>query len=164
MSVKTRTLASGAMIAALYAVLTVVVAPLSYGPVQFRVAEALTLLPLYLPEAVPGLFVGCLVANAFGGYGLIDMAAGSCATLLAAVLTRRAPNLWLGALSPVLVNAIVVGGMLHLVAEVPLGLTILYVGAGEAGACFLVGIPLMRALMRQGILCERHGAGIPSGR
>ena len=164
MSVKTRALASGAMIAALYAVLTVVMAPLSYGPVQCRVAEALTLLPLYLPEAVPGLFVGCLVANAFGGYGLIDLTVGSCATLLAAALTQRAPNLWLGALSPVLVNAIVVGSMLHLVAQAPLGLTVLYVGVGEAGACFLVGIPLMRALMRQGILCGRHGAGIPSGR
>jgi len=64
----------------------------------------------------------------------------------------------------VLVNAIVVGGMLHLVAGAPLGLTALYVGAGEAGACFLVGIPLMRALIRQGILCGRHGAGIPSDR
>ena len=104
---KLKTLASGAMIAALYAVLTVAMAPISYGPVQLRVSEALTLLPFYRPEAVLGLFAGCVVANFFGGYGLVDMIVGSCATLIAALLTRRAPNLWLAALPPVLSNALI---------------------------------------------------------
>ena len=74
------------MIAALYAALTITLAPISYGPIQFRVSEALTLLPWYRAEAVPGLFVGCLVANFFGGYGLVDMICGSMATLIAALL------------------------------------------------------------------------------
>ena len=144
---KIRNLALGGMIAALYAGVTVVLAPISYGPVQFRVAEALTLLPFYIPEAVPGLFVGCLAANAFSSYGMLDMVAGSLATLTAACLTRRMPKLWLAALPPVLVNMVVIGTMLHFVADFPLPLysTIFYVGIGQTGAC-AIGIPLMKTL------------------
>ena len=61
------------MIAALYAALTVALSPLSFGPVQFRVAEALTLLPFFMPEAIPGLFIGCFLSNIAGGFGLIDI-------------------------------------------------------------------------------------------
>ena len=86
---KLRNLALGGMVAALYAALTVLLAPLSYGPVQLRFSEGLTLLPYFLPEAVPGLAVGCLIANLFGGYGAVDVVVGTGATLLAAVLTRR---------------------------------------------------------------------------
>ena len=88
-------IANGALIAALYAVLTVVLAPISYGSIQFRVSEALTLLPFYLPEAMPGLFFGCVIANFFGGFGLIDMIVGSIATLLAALFTMKS-NIMLG--------------------------------------------------------------------
>ena len=149
---KLKSLASGAMIAALYAVLTVALAPISYGPVQLRVSEALTLLPWYRPEAVFGLFAGCVVANFFGGYGLVDMAAGSAATLIAALLTRRARNLWFAALYPVLSNMFIIGTMLHILIDVPLAATCVYVGLGEACACFLFGVPLMRVLERRGIL------------
>ena len=152
---KPNSLASGAMIAALYAALTVALAPISYGPVQFRVSEALTLLPWYLPEAVPGLFVGCVVANFFGGYGVVDMVFGSLATLIGALLTRKAPRLWLAALPPVVSNMLIIGAMLHFLINVPLAATAIYVGLGEAGACFLLGLPLMRFLERQGILTRR---------
>ncbi|MBR1673009.1 MAG: QueT transporter family protein [Fretibacterium sp.] len=149
---RSRALASGAMIAALYAALTVALAPISYGPVQFRVSEALTLLPWYLPEAVPGLFAGCVVANFFGGYGAVDMVVGSCATLIAALLTRRAPRLWMAAVPPVVLNMLLVGGMLHVLVGAPLIATAVYVALGEAGACFILGVPLMKLLERRGIL------------
>ena len=152
---KLKTLATGAMIAALYAVLTVALAPISYGPVQLRVSEALTLLPWYLPGAVPGLFVGCVVANFFGGYGLVDMVAGSCATLIAAILTRRARTLWLAALPPVLSNMLIIGVMLHILIDVPLIMTCVYVGLGEACACYILGVPLMKIMERRGILKRR---------
>lgn len=152
---KFKNLALGGMIAALYAVLTVSLAPISYGPVQFRVAEALTLLPFYLPEAIPGLFIGCVIANFFGGYGILDVVIGGGATLVAAYLSRRMPFLWLAALSPVLVNMIFIGLMLHVLLGVPLWSTSLYVAFGEAGACFLLGIPLMTALENAGILKRR---------
>ncbi len=153
---KYRSLASGAMIAALYAALTIALAPISYGPIQFRVSEALTLLPWYRAEAVPGLFIGCAVANFFGGYGLADMVCGSMATLIAALLTRRAPWLWAAAIPPVLVNMIVIGGMLRLLVGAPLLATCAWVGLGQAGVCFLVGLPLMKLLERQGVLSPRN--------
>ena len=139
------------MIAALYAGITIALAPISYGPLQFRVAEALTLLPFYIREAVWGLFVGCLVANYFSPHGALDIVIGSLATLTAAYLSRLMPKLWLAALPPVLVNMAAIGTMLHFVADLPLWSTIFYVGAGQAAVCAL-GIPLMKILEKQKLI------------
>ena len=76
-----------AMIAAVYVVLTYVFAPFSFGEVQVRLAEALTILPLFTPAAVPGLFIGCLIGNILGGAILPDILCGSLATLIGAVFT-----------------------------------------------------------------------------
>lgn len=108
-----------ALIAAIYAAITIVLAPFSYGPVQVRVAEALTILPFIFPESVLGLFIGCLIANLYGGYGIIDIVFGSLATFAAAYLTRKMPHWLLAPLPPVVVNAVVVGLMLHYVAGFP---------------------------------------------
>ena len=83
----TRSLCVSAIIAALYAALTLLLAPLSYGPVQLRVSEALTLLPVLLPQSIPGLFVGCMLANLMGACPWQDIVFGSLATLLAALGT-----------------------------------------------------------------------------
>lgn len=115
-----RYLTESAVIAALYAVLTLCFAPLSFGPVQLRVSEALTVLPLFTPAAVPGLTVGCLLSNIIGmsmGVTLpVDILFGTAATLLAAVCTRLLRNTakigaipTLSMLSPVLFNALIVG-------------------------------------------------------
>jgi uncharacterized membrane protein len=145
---KTIAIARGAVIAALYVALVLVFQPISFGAVQFRVAEALTLLPLLWIEAVPGLFVGCLIANISGGLGLIDIFLGSAATLAAAALTRFAPNTFLAAAAPVAVNALVVGWYLSFITDMPFLAASLYVAAGEAMACFGLGIPLVKALKR----------------
>lgn len=129
-------------------------APISYGPVQFRVSEVLTLLPFYMPEAVPGLFIGCVFSNFYGGFGLPDMVFGGLATLIAAILTRRSPNIFVGALWPVISNMIIIGIMLHVLIEAPLITTCIYVGLGEMGACYLLGVPLMKLLERKNILCR----------
>ena len=149
---KLKSIALGGVIAALYAALTIALAPLSYGPLQFRVSEALTLLPFCVAEAVPGLFVGCVIANFFGGYGFLDVVVGGLATLAAAWLTKRVSNLWLAALPPVLVNAILVGAMLHYMADVPFWFTCGEVGLGQAGVCYLLGVPLMKTLLARGII------------
>lgn len=134
------------MIAALYAAVTILFEPISYGMYQVRISEALTLLPALWPEAVPGLFAGCLIANIFGGNGLIDVVLGSLATLAAAALTRFAPNKFLAATAPVVVNAAVVGVYLSFLLNMPFILSIFYVGCGEAIACYALGIPLLRLL------------------
>ena len=132
--------------------MTILLAPISYGPVQFRVSEALTLLPFYMPEAIPGLFIGCIFANFYGGFGLPDMIFGGLATLIAAILTRKSNNIYIGALWPVVSNMIIIGTMLHVLIEVPLIATCIYVGFGEAGACYIVGVPLMKILEHRNII------------
>ncbi|MBR0150039.1 MAG: QueT transporter family protein [Synergistaceae bacterium] len=146
--------AKGALIAAVYTALTVVLAPISYGPLQCRVSEALTLLPFYMPEAIPGLFIGCVLSNFIGGYGLTDMIFGSLATLIAAIMTRKSPNIYVAAFWPVFWNAVIIGAMLHFLLEAPLLATCVYVGLGEAGACYVVGVPLMKILEGRNLVCR----------
>lgn len=108
-------LARAAVVAALYVVLTVAFQPLSYGAVQIRFSEALTILPLFMPEAIVGLTVGCLISNIFS-FAPVDMLIGTLATLLAAILTRyiagRLKKPWLkfvaGGAFPVVINAVTV--------------------------------------------------------
>ncbi|MBQ9404166.1 MAG: QueT transporter family protein [Synergistaceae bacterium] len=147
-------LARGALIAALYAALTILLAPISYGPVQCRVSEAFTLLPFYLPEAVPGLFIGCIFANFIGGYGLPDMVFGSLATLVAAFLTLKSGNIFVAALWPVLSNMIIIGTMLHYLIEAPLVMTCIYVALGELISCYVIGVPFMKLLERKNIIAK----------
>ena len=141
-------LARTAMLAAIYAALTIGLAPISYGPLQFRVAEAMTVLPWIYPEAVPGLFLGCLIANLVGGYGIWDVVCGSLATLAAAFLSRRMRHPWLVPLPPVLVNALVIGAVLSYVLELPFWLMAAEVGLGQIGACYVLGMPLLFFLLR----------------
>lgn len=135
-------IALSGMIAALYVTLTVALSPISFGPVQFRVAEALTLLPFFMPEAIPGLFVGCFLSNLAGGFGLIDIIVGSGATLFAAWLTFKMPNIWLAALPPVVINALVVGSYIGILTDIPVIYSIIYIGISQAVICFGLGIPL----------------------
>ena len=107
-----------------------------------------------MPEAIPGLFVGCVFSNFYGGFGLPDMVFGGLATLIAAILTRKSRNIYLGALWPVVSNMIIIGIMLHVLIDVPLIATCIYVGVGEAGACYFVGVPLMKILERRNIICR----------
>ena len=147
----TRTLVRAALIAALYTVLTLLLQPLSYGEVQIRFSEALTLLPILLPEAVPALAVGCLLANILGGCTIFDIVFGTLATLLAALCTRRLrDHFWLAALMPVLFNGVIVGAVVHYcyAPVFPLPLSMLSVAAGEAVACLIVGPLLVRVMQR----------------
>ena len=114
----------------------------------------MTLLPFYFPEAIPGLTIGCVFANFFGGFGLTDMFFGSLATLLAAFLTAKSKNILVASFWPVAFNAVIIGTMLHILIEVPLIATGLYVGLGEAGACYFVGVPLMKILEKRNIIIK----------
>ena len=146
----TKYVLQGAIIAAVYAVLTIVLAPISYGPMQVRISEALTVLPVFTPAAIPGLFVGCFVANMVGPYGAIDMICGSIATLIAALLTYKLRNnTWLAPLPPVVLNGVIIGGMLHFAYGVPnLPACMAWVAVGEAIACYAIGVPLIKLLGR----------------
>ena len=146
-------LAGAGLIAAVYTMATLFLPIPQYMGVQFRVAEAMTVLPFLFPEAIPGLAVGCFLANLLGSPIMLDWVFGTLATLLAALWTRRMPNLWLAALPPVVCNAVIVGAEIawFTVREggafwPAFGLNALTVGLGEAAACYLLGIPLARVL------------------
>ena len=144
----TRSMCLSALIAALYAALTPLLAPISYGNVQCRISEAMTVLPILLPQAIPGLFVGCLIANLYTGM-LTDVIFGSLATLLAAVgsyLLRKRPLL--AAACPVVANGVIVGLVLSVSCSLPWQLTMLEVAAGEIAAVALGMLVLLPALGR----------------
>ena len=143
-------LAQGAMIAAIYVVLTLVFAPFSYGEVQVRISEALTILPLFAPAAIPGLFVGCLISNILGGCVLPDIIFGSLATLIGAIGTYmlRKQNKFLAPLPPIIANALIVPFVLRYAYQVPLPIPfmMLTVGIGEVISCGVLGMILHTAL------------------
>ena len=149
----TRDLTLAAIVAAVYAALTMLLPGPSFGYTQLRVAEALTVLPFLFPAAAPGLAVGCLIANLLSPYGPIDMICGTFATALAAFLTMKMPNKWLAPLPPVLCNGIIVGGMLAWF-EAGFGpnfwpmfaLSGPGVALGEIAACYVLGLLLLNVL------------------
>ena len=150
---RTRQLALAGLIAAIYAAATLMLPIPQYMEVQFRVAEAMTVLPFLFPEAIPGLAVGCFLANLLGSPIMLDWIFGTLATLLAALWSRRMPNLWLAALPPVVCNAAIVGAEIawFIVQDggafwPAYGMSALTVGLGEAAACYILGIPLARML------------------
>ena len=161
-----RRMAQAAMIAALYVVLTMLATMLgvAFPAFQLRFSEALTLLPAFTSAAVPGLTLGCLISNIIASpYGVIDWVVGTLATFLAAVLTRKLRHVtfkripYLAPVPPVVINAVCIGALLAFTspggASFPLFWTsALGVGAGQAAACVLLGLPLMIALQKTGVL------------
>jgi len=136
------------MIAAIYVVLNIIFAPISYGPIQVRIAEALVVLPFIDPSAIIGLFLGCILANVYGGLGMVDIMGGSLCTLVAAYLTYKVKNPKLAPLPPVLINAFGVSIYLHLLFDLPYWVTVLYIGIGEIIACYILGFPLLILLIK----------------
>lgn len=156
---KLRMLTAAAMIAAVYLVLTWIFYLTSFMPYQIRFAEILTVLPAFTPVAIPGVFVGCIIANILGGNGIWDVVIGSLSTLLAAYLTYRLTynkpkRKWLAPLPPVLVNAVIVGAMLSVLYKLPLAATMISVGAGQIVACYILGYPLMLLISKNRKISE----------
>ena len=159
-------LAQAGVIAAMYTALTMILPAASFGPIQVRLSEALTILPVFSPVAVPGLTVGCLLANMLGlatganPIGAWDLLLGPTATLLAALLTR----LWrnkkvaglpiLSCLPPIFFNAVIIGAELSFAYydfSLPtLGFCMGTVGLGQLIACLGGGLILYLALDRSG--------------
>ncbi|MEA5027050.1 MAG: QueT transporter family protein [Erysipelotrichaceae bacterium] len=155
------------LIAAIYTVVSLLGASLSFSNIQVRFAEVLCLLPILFPWAIWGVTLGCFLTNLLGvvftvnTLGIIDIVFGTLATFIAAYLTYRWRNIrfgnWpvLSALAPVVVNGIVIGLELALVfGNGDFSLFVLFaleVAAGELIACVLIGLPVIRQLERTGL-------------
>ena len=139
----------GAAIAAVYVILVVLFGSVSFGPIQFRIAEALTILPFFTPTAIPGLFVGCILANLLGGAIPADIIFGSLATLIGAFGSYALrKNKWLVPLPPIVANMLIV----PFVLKFGYGLTdaipymMLTVGLSEVIICGIIGLIFLHAL------------------
>lgn len=191
MRFSTRDIARAGVIAATYAALTVVTIEflgfLAYGPMQFRISEAVTVVACLTPAAIPGLWLGAFLANAImlsqvGVLGLFDVVFGSLASLLGAMWTwhyRKRPVLALA--GPVLTNALIVPAYLPLMLSGATGIDfyriaslgldasgswwsmylfgVVFVGFGEAVVVYLVGLPLLLVLRRLGVDRLLEGRG-----
>lgn len=159
---KTHYIITGALIAALYAGLTYLANAfgLAYGPIQLRISEVLTILPVFTPAAIPGLTVGCFIAN-LGSFNVADTVFGTLATLCAALLTYIFRNIkfknipLLAFFPPVIVNALVIGFEIALL-YLPDGysfwgflISALEVGIGQLIVCYVFGIPFY-------IVCKKY--------
>ena len=157
----TRDITLAALIAAVYAVLTLGLPLPPYAGIQLRVAEAMTVLPFLFPAATPGLVVGCFIVNLFSPFPL-DLVFGTLATLLACLLTQLMPSRWLAPLPPVIANAVIVGFELCCFSEAGVfswgnaslaGFLAgaISVGIGELVVCYALGVPLMIAIEKTGL-------------
>ncbi|MDO4260632.1 MAG: QueT transporter family protein [Eubacteriales bacterium] len=149
---KVQFMTQAAMIAAIYVVLCLVFEPISYGAIQTRIAEALTVLPYFTPAAIPGLFVGCLIANLLGGGIMLDVICGSLATLIGAVGTYalRRRSKYLASIPPIAANIVIVPWVLKLGYGEPLPIPFLMgtVGVGEILTAGIIGTFLLCVLSR----------------
>ena len=148
-----------AIIAASYVALTLVLAPFSFGPMQVRVAEALTILPLFTPAAIPGLTIGCLIANLMGGAVILDVIFGSLATLIGAALGYLLRfNRWLVPIPTVAANTIIVPFVLRYGygVEIPIPLMMVYIAVGEFIGCYVLGELLATAVLKRKVIPTRR--------
>lgn len=168
-----RKISFAAATAALYAGLTMALAPISYGLLQFRISEVLCVLPFFFPEASAGLFIGCIISNLLSAYGILDIVFGSLATLLASLLTMYIGkksrggigSKVLACLPPVVFNAVIVGAVIA-VSSVPVGsfwaafwVYALQIGTEELVVMAVLGLPALIYLPRLGFfkkLCSQN--------
>ena len=153
----TRTLCACAVIAALYATVTIATAPFSYGLMQFRLSEALVVLCWFEPILAVGITLGCFLANLFSTVTALDMVVGTLATALACLWTIRCRKTWFIPMPNVLVNAVIVGGMLAFILFpdnllVGFVTAFLQVGFGELAVMYVLGLPLLVFAKRTGFV------------
>lgn len=149
MNKKTLYVTQSAVIAAIYVVLVFVFQYTSFGPIQFRIAEALTILPYYTPAAIPGVTIGCLLSNLLFRADIIDIIFGTAATLIAAYLSYQLrTNKYLVPIPPILINALIIPWVLkfaYFEAD-PIPLMMLTVGLGQIVSAGILGMILLFSL------------------
>lgn len=154
MTKNTRSIVTTAIVAALYATLTLSLSFISYGPIQFRLSEVMTLLPLFNKKYILGLTLGCFLANLLGPYGVPDIIFGTIATFISVYLVYLTGKymkdnknyVYIASLWPVIVNAIIVAVQLNIFVGMPLFITMLEVGFGQFVVITIIGVPLFKAV------------------
>ena len=142
-----RKLVKNAIVAALYMVLTLMIAPLSYGDIQFRISEIMLLLMLINSDYAGGLILGCAMANMFSPLGMIDVIFGTMATALAVLAMSKTKNQIIASLFPAISNGLIVGAELSYLYKLPYAVTAFSVGIGEFVVVTCVGLIVFKIIM-----------------
>lgn len=146
-----------AIVAALYAAITFVLAPISYGPIQFRISEVMVLLAFFDPFYIAGLTVGCFIANMLGPNGIMDIIFGTLATFISVYaisitgkfVKNNKTSLIIASFWPTIFNGLIIGWMLNYVYQLPLLLSIGEVAIGEFVVVTVVGVPVIKLLQNR---------------
>lgn len=154
MTTNIKKLVTTALVAAIYATLTLVLGAISYGPIQFRVAEIMVLLPFIKKDYIWGLTIGCFLANIIGPYGVPDIIFGTTATFLSVyavymtskIMDGKKYALLVSSIWPTVINAIIIGIMLNIFFGLPLMLSMAQVGFGQFIVITIIGVPLYKSL------------------
>lgn len=154
MTNKTKKLVTTSLVAAMYAVLTLVLGAISYGPIQFRIAEIMVLLAFIKKDYIWGLTIGCFLANVIGPYGAPDIVFGTTATFLSVyaiyltgkVMKDKKYAILIASIWPTLINAVIIGFMLNIFVGMPLILSMIQVGFGEFVVITIIGVPLYKII------------------
>lgn len=152
MNISTKGLSKIALVAALYFVLTTAFAPISYGNIQFRIAEVLVLLCFIDKKYIVAVTLGTFLANLMSPLGVIDIVFGTGATLISAILVNKSKNIIVASIWPVLVNGIIIGIELMIIFDLPLLITMLQVAVGEFVVVSIVGV----VIFKNSILKSEH--------
>lgn len=152
-----RRIVKTAIIASLYAVITLALAPISYGPIQFRVSEIMVLLAFFDPYYIVGLTIGCFIANIFGPNGLMDIIFGTLATFISVYaisvtgkfVKNKKASLLVASLWPTAFNGLIIGWMLNYVYQLPLLLSVGEVAIGEFVVVTIVGVPVIKLIQNK---------------
>lgn len=147
-NIKTEFLVKSAVVAGLYAALTITLGFMSYGPIQFRISEVMTLLAFIDPLYILGLVLGCAISNITSTIGIIDIVVGSLSTLIAVYLIRNTKNLFIASLWPTIINSVFVGAELYYVLGLPFWLSTLQVAIGEFVVVTIIGYPLFKYVLK----------------
>ncbi|CEO34992.1 citrulline cluster-linked gene [[Clostridium] sordellii] len=154
MTNKTKKIVMTSLVAAIYAVLTLVLGAISYGPIQFRIAEIMVLLAFIKKDYIWGLTIGCFLANVIGPYGAPDIVFGTTATFLSVyaiyltgkVMKGKKYAILIASIWPTLINAVIIGFMLNIFVGMPLILSMIQVGFGEFVVITIIGVPLYKII------------------
>lgn len=134
--------------AAIYAVLTVAMAPISYGAVQLRLSEVMTLLAFVDPVFIPGLVLGNFIANLFSPFGLPDVVFGTIATFIAVFMMSKMKSMLIASFWPTIANGLIIGLELAIFTGAPFVSTALYVALGEFLVVTVLGYPVFKVVMK----------------
>lgn len=144
-SISVKLVVINAMIAGVYAVLTLVISPIAYSQIQFRLSEIIVFLAFYNKRYIPGLTIGCIIANMFSPLGMLDIVFGTISTIIVCLAMYIIKNHYLAALAGAIVTGLIIGAELWYAFQLPFIANVIYVAIGEL-IVLLIGAAIFKSL------------------